>query len=90
MPYFCRWLMGICSCACLDNANLNFRVLSMGFSPLFDSGLLLNVNSVFLENVLSIMNNHCLPSLSLGGKEQPVILLNSLLSRLQYKTQGSQ
>lgn len=68
--------MDICPGARLDNANLNFRVLPKGiyFSPsLFDSGLALDINYLSLENALSTVSYHCLPSLFLAGKEQLVM-----------------
>lgn len=66
--------MGICTGAYLDNANLNFRVLPKGLSPaLFDSGLVLDANSLFLENALTIVSDDCLPPFFLGGKEQVVM-----------------
>lgn len=60
------------------------------FAALFDSVLALNVNSLSLEIGLSILNDCCLPSHFLDGKETSVMWLNSLLSRSKYKTQENQ
>lgn len=67
---------------------LGFYLREFFPQSLFDSGLALDINYLSLEIALSIVSNHCLPSLFLGGKEQLVMWLNLLLSSSKSKTQG--
>lgn len=93
VPYFCSQLMGICHSPLPDWIMQTWilGVYLRDFSPaLFDSFLALNVNSLSLEIALSIVNNCCIPSLFLDGKEKSVMWLNSLLSRSKCKTKGNQ
>lgn len=61
---------------CLNDSKLNF-----------DPGLTLNVNSC-LESILSFEENNYPPTISIGRKKQPVVMLPSLFPENNRETQG--